>query len=472
MVSKATKPQGAVLIKYDNAINYPVEDQYYLVTDTTKHLKLRIDKTAIPESKEGRVWVYDFHWRGKRYKKTIGKLDKDSKGQGSLTPPQARDRVNKMENVRKDPVAPQNPLYFNPDEDNVLNLNNYFEDFLKERKIKKNSEYEINQKKSRYKRHIEDSFIGINPITELTYKKINDWFNSLVSKHGDAEAIKCLGLAKHMTKYLIKNNELTLPNKFTFVEIDDLREEIAQRNEEKKRPLTSEEFKAIWNACEQHHNPVEGLYIQFVMALGTRGKPIAELKEKDVKKIDGKYQFDVLHKGKPFPVVLNPLAKEVYEKAVKEAKQYPISPYLFPSYIYSRINSIGGTGRLRNKNQRNKGGSRYNKKVTGVRETPMNQVNRRRIWKGRVDRETKGKLAVYSRSGILGIAMQTCPSVRDVNVHDFRDTWATISDEGIATDLLQNYNKRTISKHYRKKLPEHYEGLADYREVKLKEILE
>ena len=195
------------------------------------------------------------------------------------------------------------------------------------------------------------------------------------------------------------------------------------------------------------------------MQTSARGKAIAELKRDDIKKVKGKYQFNTLHKGKRFLIVLNDTAEDIYLKALKEAKKYPISPYLFPNYIYSR-NGKGTQSTSRRQ------------EVIDVRAEPMDNNSMKRIFKGRSTKKVKGKLVKHTNGGIRGIASIAEPSILSVNLHDIRDTWASMSSNlEEATDLLQNTNTSTVAKHYRHKGAEHYTKLSLVRENLHKKIL-
>jgi len=152
---------------------------------------------------------------------------------------------------------------------------------------------------------------------------------------------------------------------------------------------------------------------------------------------------------------LNPSAEEVYLKTLKEAKKYPISPYLFPNYIYAKT---GGVAPVTN--------------VIGVRTEPMDNNTMKRIFKGRSTKQVMGKLVKHTNGGIRGIASIAEPSILTVNLHDIRDTWASMSSNlEEATDLLQNTNTSTVAKHYRHKGTEHYSNLADIRESLHKKLI-
>ena len=459
-VAEGSRPEEAVQIRYDNAITYPTpKDAPYFVSDTTKHLKLRILTTCIVGKPEGRTWYYDYYWNGKRCRAKLGTIGTESKTADSLTPKKARELVNSYESNR---LQGKHPLKEYEDDVSSMSLNSYYKSFMNRAEIKPsvskrgvvmgNTQYEYEQKEYRFKRAIKPNIIGTTPIVDLTVKEIREWFDNMVMST-PTEAVKCLNLAKHMTRCFIEDNEADVPNRFTKIDTKPVKKSIDESQE--KRPMNSEEYKALWWACEEWHNKVEGLFIQFIMQTSARGRAIADLKREDIKKVKGTYQFNTLHKGKRFLIVLNPSAEEVYLKALKEAKKYPISPYLFPNYIYAKT---GGVAPVTN--------------VIGVRTEPMDNNTMKRIFKGRSTKQVMGKLVKHTNGGIRGIASIAEPSILTVNLHDIRDTWASMSSNlEEATDLLQNTNSATVSKHYRHKGAEHYTKLSVVRENLHKKIL-
>jgi integrase len=459
-VAEGSRPEEAVQIRYDNAITYPTpKDAPYFVSDTTKHLKLRILTTCTVGKPEGRTWYYDYYWNGKRCRAKLGTIGTESKTADSLTPKKARELVNSYESNR---LQGKHPLKEYEDDVSSMSLNSYYKSFMNRAEIKPsvskrgvvmgNTQYEYEQKEYRFKRAIKPNIIGTTPIVDLTVKEIREWFDNMVMST-PTEAVKCLNLAKHMTRCFIEDNEADVPNRFTKIDTKPVKKSIDESQE--KRPMNSEEYKALWWACEEWHNKVEGLFIQFIMQTSARGRAIADLKREDIKKVKGTYQFNTLHKGKRFLIVLNPSAEEVYLKALKEAKKYPISPYLFPNYIYAKT---GGVAPVTN--------------VIGVRTEPMDNNTMKRIFKGRSTKQVMGKLVKHTNGGIRGIASIAEPSILTVNLHDIRDTWASMSSNlEEATDLLQNTNSATVSKHYRHKGAEHYTKLSVVRENLHKKIL-
>jgi integrase len=464
-VQQGSRPEEAVQIRYDNALTYPTpKDAPYFVSDTTKHLKLRILTTCIVGKPEGRTWYYDYYWNGKRCRAKLGTIGTESKTADSLTPKKARELVNSYESNR---LQGKHPLKEYEDDVSSMSLNIYYKSFMNRAEIKPsvskrgvvmgNTEWEYNQKALRYKRNLETNVIGKTPIVDLTVKEIREWFDEMVMST-PTEAVKSLNLAKHMTRCFIEDNEADVPNRFTKIDTKPVKKSIDENQE--KRPMTPEEYKALWFACDEWHNKVEGLFIQFIMQTSARGKAIADVKRDDVKKVKGQYQFNTLHKGKRFLIVLNDTAEDIYLKALKEAKKYPISPYLFPNYIYSRNGK--GTQSTSRRQQ-----------VIDVRAEPMDNNSMKRIFKGRSTKKVKGKLVKHTNGGIRGIASIAEPSILTVNLHDIRDTWASMSSNlEEATDLLQNTNSATVSKHYRHKGAEHYTKLSVVRENLHKKLLD
>ena len=226
-------------------------------------------------------------------------------------------------------------------------------------------------------------------------------------------------------------------NKFDRVDTQTIRKAVdLSRN---PTALTPEEFKAIWNACDEWFNKVEGLYVKFMMLVSARGKNVSEIKLTDMKKVNGKYWFNILHKGKPFPIVLNELAEDVYLQTLEARKKYNfISPYLFPHYVYDS-----------------------ERKVIGVTAKPMSKDTRQRIWRGRSTKQSKGKI-VKAIGGIKGLAALVVPSVATKSIHQIRHTYATNAENSYeAKDLLQNRTVGVIDKHYRQKDFENSLRLAD-----------
>ena len=176
-----------------------------------------------------------------------------------------------------------------------------------------------------------------------------------------------------------------------------------------------------------------------MMLVSARGKNVSEIKLTDMKKVNGKYWFNILHKGKPFPIVLNELAEDVYLQTLEARKKYNfISPYLFPHYVYDS-----------------------ERKVIGVTAKPMSKDTRQRIWRGRSTKQSKGKI-VKAIGGIKGLAALVVPSVATKSIHQIRHTYATNAENSYeAKDLLQNRTVGVIDKHYRQKDFENSLRLAD-----------
>ena len=424
-----------IQIKYENAINYkPDADNDYYVSDLLQnHLKLRVHK------KGSKVWVYDYIYRGKRKRHTFGTLAKERKGDG-LTPAQAREAVSAWEVLRK---QGKNPLAEKETNVRDMTLNKFFdEEFLHLSFVKPsqtlnrqgtpvrlgNSEDEYYAKQKIWNRHLRDTLGGV-PVIEITTKMVSTWFDK-IAKATPSHSLKVIGLAKFVTKQLLTMYEELdniTSNKFDRVDTQTIRKAVdLSRN---PTALTPEEFKAIWNACDEWHNKVEGLYVKFMMLVSARGKNVSEIKLTDMKKINGKYMFNILHKGKPFPIVLNDLAEEVYLKTLEARKQYPfISPYLFPHYVYDS-----------------------ERKVIGVTAKPMSKDTRQRIWRGRSTKQSRGMI-VKATGGIKGLASIVVPSVATKSIHQIRHTYATNAENSYeAKDLLQNRTVGVIDKHYRQK---------------------
>ena len=434
-----------IQIKYENAINYkPDADSDYFVSDLLQnHLKLRVLRSG------SKVWVYDYIYRGKRKRHTFGTLAKERKGDG-LTPAQARETVSAWEALRK---AGKNPLAEVAKDVRDMTLNKFFdEEFLHLSFVKPsstvnqqgtpvrlgNSEDEYYAKQKIWTKHLRDTLGGV-PVVEITTKMVSTWFDK-IAKATPSHSLKVIGLAKYVTsQMLLMYEELDnlTSNKFDRINTQDIRKAVdLSRN---PTALTPEEFKAIWNACDEWYNQVEGLYVKFMMLVSARGKNVSEIKLTDMKKVNGKYMFNILHKGKPFPIVLNELAEEVYLQTLEARKQYDfISPYLFPHYVYdSERNVIGVTGK------------------------PMSKDTRQRIWRGRSTKQSKGKL-VKATGGIKGLASVVVPSVATKSIHQIRHTYATNAENSYeAKDLLQNRTVGVIDKHYRQKDFENSLKLAD-----------
>ena len=444
-----------IQIKYENAINYkPDADNDYYVSDLLQnHLKLRVHK------KGSKVWVYDYIYRGKRKRHTFGTLAKERKGDG-LTPAQAREAVSAWEVLRK---QGKNPLAEKETNVRDMTLNKFFdEEFLHLSFVKPsqtlnrqgtpvrlgNSEDEYYAKQKIWNRHLRDTLGGV-PVIEITTKMVSTWFDK-IAKATPSHSLKVIGLAKYVTsQMLLMYEELDnlTSNKFDRINTQDIRKAVdLSRN---PTALTPEEFKAIWNACDEWHNKVEGLYVKFMMLVSARGKNVSEIKLTDMKKINGKYMFNILHKGKPFPIVLNDLAEEVYLQTLEAKKQYPfISQYLFPHYVYDS-----------------------ERRVIGVTDKPMSKDTRQRIWRGRSTKQSRGMI-VKATGGIKGLASLVVPSVATKSIHQIRHTYATNAENSYeAKDLLQNRTVGVIDKHYRQKDFENSLKLAETQSKIARQLL-
>ena len=440
------KPQGPVLIKAENAKKYPVDpDTDYRVADTTKHLKLRV----LPSGAMN--WEYDYIYRGKRKKQSLGPIGSDT-SKGELSPTQARSLVNGYELKRKKGLDP-----FSKDAKGI-SLNSYQDEYFNHVKIKPHtnkegvkfglSQAEWDDRKSRYRRHIEDTPVGQTPLILLQNSEIRDWFDALV-REKPVEAKQCLFLAKNMNKRVLKSSDQlasAIGNKFAEAideeEISELNERIDENRE--PRPITAKEGKAIWKARDESGDRIGALLVQFVMATGVRGISAMRLAKEDMEYGAGeeggeeKYHFTVKHKKRWDTVVLTELAEKVYlEILAHHKKEGWITEYLFPSEDWT-----GG-------------------KFHGLRNRHMNKQDKRRIFTGR---DSKGGIrgaAAAEAPTVLGVLSKTTRDkekhglwkIKPVGMHDIRDTFATKADNlEDATDMLQNSRtagKRTVEKHYR-----------------------
>ena len=426
------------------AINYIRNpDSDYFVSDLLQnHLKLRVLQSG------SKVWVYDYIYNNKRKRYTFGKLAKERKADG-FTPAQAREQVSLWEAKRN---QGKNPLIEVTADARTMTLNKFFdEEFLNLSIVKPsttvnqqgrtvrlgNSEDEYYAKQKIWDRHLRDT-LGDMPVKDISTKMVSDWFDK-IAKATPSHSLKVIGLAKFVTKQLLTMYEELdniTSNKFDRVDTQTIRKAVdLSRN---PTALTPEEFKAIWNACDEWFNKVEGLYVKFMMLVSARGKNVSEIKLTDMKKVNGKYLFNILHKGKPFPIVLNELAEDVYLQTLEARKKYNfISPYLFPHYVYDS-----------------------ERKVIGVTAKPMSKDTRQRSG-GRSTKQSKGKI-VKAIGGIKGLAALVVPSVATKSIHQIRHTYATNAENSYeAKDLLQNRTVGVIDKHYRQKDFENSLRLAD-----------
>ena len=428
-----------IQIKYENASDYkPNPDSDYFVADSKQdHLKLRVLRTG------QKTWVYDYLYNGKRKRHSFGELAKEAKGKG-LTPPQARQMVADWEAIRR---QGKNPMLSQDSDIKRITLNKFFdEDFLNLNYVKpsvirkKNAkgvweEVRQGQTTQTYKQNIAiwnnhvRKDIGDTPVIDLQVKVINSWW-SKIAENTPSHSIKIMGLVRFVMKELLNMHDdldsLT-SNKFIKIRIAGVRKGVDDLR--KPKPIEAPEFKALWEACKEWHNPVEGLYIQFIMATSARGQAVADIKCSDIKQKNGRYHFNTLHKNKLFPIVMNELVESIYLQTLEARKKYPLSPYLFPKYIYD--------------SERN---------ITGVAKTAIDSATRQRIWRGRSTKQSKGKLVVNTNGGLRGLASKTCRSVLTVGLHDVRDTFASHAENvQVATDMLQNKLTSTTDKHYREK---------------------
>ena len=444
-----------IQIKFENAINYKSNPDcdYYVSDLLQRHLKLRVLKSG------NKVWVYDYIYNGKRKRHTFGSLAKERKGDG-YTPSQARDVVSNWESMRK---RGKNPLAELETDVRTLTLNKFFdEEFLHLSFIKPsqtvnqqgkpvrlgNSEDEYYAKQKIWDHHLRNG-LGSIPVIDITTKMVANWFDE-IAKATPSHSLKVIGLAKYVTNQLLLRYEqldnLT-SNKFDRINTQEIRKAVDLSRS--PTALTPQEFKAIWNACDEWYNKVEGLYVKFMMLVSARGKNVSEIKLEDMKQMNGKYMFNILHKGKPFPIVLNDLAEDIYLQALEARKQYAfISPYLFPHYIYD--------------SERN---------VIGVTAKPMSKDARQRIWRGRSTKQVNGSI-VKAVGGIKGLASMNVPTVATKSIHQIRHTYATNAENSYeAKDLLQNRTIGVIDKHYRQKDFENSFKLAEKQKEIVKQLL-
>ena len=470
-VSITSKPDKPVQIRFDNAIHYPVDkDRHYFVSDTTKHLKLRILKSAIDGKPEGRSFVYDYYWQGKRKRYVLGQIAKDNTS--GITPPKARELVIGYEALRK---QGNHPLQEKQQSIKEITLNSHFEEWKELTKIKPHiiaargklpsrsggldpSFYK--QQLVRYDRHIRNT-IGTKSLVTLTTKEIEKWFGN-ISKNTETESLKCLNLAKQIVIHLLNTNEeleRLIPNRFKKIDQSDLNEKLKEQRQLNTVALEHEEFKALWNACDEWHNPVEGLFVKFVMASALRGKNVAHLKLNEIVKLRGRYQIRKKLKKPIITVRFTKTMEDIYKEVLKARNKYPQpkSGYLFPRYEYSRK------------------GSRQ--EVVGVLELPMTNDNMDRIYKGKNKVETNnGKTEDGKRirsvkmrkdGGIRGIAMNTEPTVGKYGLHDIRNTYSTMCESEEERARILGHTMGTVAEeHYTDstKASKYYDKFADKRE--------
>ena len=458
-VSLSSRPDKAVQIRFDNAINYPTEDFHYFVADTQPHLKLRILNSAVAGKPEGRSFYYDYYWQGKRIRHLLGQISKDNKS--GITPPKARELVIGYEALRK---QGKHPLQGQQKSIKEISLNSHFAVWKEDADIKPNVARDgtrdgldpkfYNQQVSRYNRHIKDT-IGHLPLTTLTTAQIKKWFDN-IRKETKTESLKCLNLAKQIVNHLLKYNEElaeVLPNRFSKVDQKKLNTELANKRELQAVALEPEEFRALWKACDEWHNEVEGLYIKFVMASALRGINVATLKLDEIVKKNGRYQVRKVMKKTLNTVRFTPTMEEIYKEVLKARKKYPQpeTGYLFPKYQYNQ-----------------------QREVINVAHVPMSNDNIDRIYKGKNKKEKqrtvngvriRETLKVLNSGGIRGIAQNTEPTVGKYGLHDIRNTYSTICDtEEERAVILGHSIGTTANKHYTQKDSRYFDKFADKRE--------
>lgn len=449
-------------ITYANAINYesdPDTDVFY--PDIQPHLKLRVFPQAVKGKPQHRKLYYDYYWGSKRGRHCIGQIAEDNKT--GITIAKARQIVIGYEARRKNPLSPSHPLGEKQRAFKGITLNSHFDSsFVKDGDIKPVQRKDgtrdgmlplvFKQQNDRFNRHIRES-IGTVPLTQLTTKEIKTWFNE-IREGAPSEAIKTLNLAKHIVSHLLKEDENianVLPNRFGNVDQKKLKQSIELQRKQNINPMEAEEFKAIWSACDKWHNPVEGLFIKFVMASVCRGVSVARIKTSDIETKKGRHQFTALMKKNMITIRFNDELEKIYKEVLKARKEYPQPEdgYLFPRYEYSTTQE-DSTKRV----------------VVGVHNKPMDNDCIDRIWKGRSSKLKKGKLVANKNGGIRGIAMEEETSCGKFGLHDIRDTFASfddITDEEKAR-LLGHKIGTVAEQSYTKANVNHWQKIADKRE--------
>lgn len=427
------RPDKPVLIKLTNAIAYPSDpDTDYRVSDTTKHLKLRVLRSGT------RHWEYDYIWKGKR--------QKYSWPLEGCTPPQARAKVAEWETNRK--VKKLDPF---TKAAKGISLVAFKDEYFEHRKIKPAtnskgvksglSEKEYYERKRRFDKHFADYAIAQTPLLKLQLSEIETWFDN-IAKDKPSEALACLFLGSHMTKYALKSSEElrgAIANKFdAAVDKDDvsaIKESIEESRT--KRPMTQKEWNALWDTCESYGDELGGLMVQFIMSLSTRGKHAIELSKTDIEfdEEEGVYHFTAKFKKKWDTVVLTDRAKKIYEKILAlHKKEGWITDYLFPSRDF-------------------RGGGKFQ----GLRNRPMNSNDKQLIFTGRDRRGGIRAAAAKIAPSILGIKSKTKADLerygefklKPLGLHDVRDTYATNAGNiSTATQMLQNSQDAVTKKHY------------------------
>ena len=465
------RPDGPVEIRLENALKYPIDpDRAYRVADTTHHLKLRVLTSG------ERYWEYDYIWNGKRHRTKLGDLGK-GKTDNTLTPAQARAIVGQKEATRKgidnqgigrDPYSKSSK---------GVSLNNQHEDYF-EGSIKPYSNkegiqtegvctQEYNERKRRFKKHIEPTVVGSTRLLSLDKSEIQKWFNSIARHSGNTEAKSCLFLAKHMTEHILDNNEElenAIGNRFKKVKLTKVNADI--KSSRKTRKISDEEMLAIWTACNQWPNKLDACFVKFIVTTASRGKPVMELEKADIE-YDAKrkvYHFTVLHKKKLDTVVLTDRGAEVYQEILEAHKELKIdSPYLFPSLDYTGL----------------KTGGHYNK----VRNRPMNTQDKKRLWTGTKYTSGIRAIAAMDVPSIAGVAPTTKKQRAErgrwiktpIGLHDVRDFYGSnASSREEAADMLQNIIKEPSATdiHYREKDFEYKMEVANKKAALLNIVLD
>tara|TARA_R100000458_G_C8275637_1_gene250765 strand:+ start:166 stop:1533 length:1368 start_codon:yes stop_codon:yes gene_type:complete len=450
------KPKGPVNIKLQNALNYPVDpDRDYRVADTTKHLKLRVLPSGY------KYWEYDYIWKGVRNKQEIGPLD----GPNAISPTKAREMVNGWEHNRK--VRKIDPF---TKAAKGISLSSIKDDYFNWRRIKPAttgkgvvtglSEAEYKERQRRFKRHFEGEIIAETSLLDLTLQEISSWFDGLVSEK-PVEALACLFLAKNMTKFAMKQSDelaQAISNKFELAVDEDELKEIRQAIDENrtKRPISKKEYQAIWEACDESADQLDGLIIQFIAATALRGKHAGDLLKADIQQADGKYFFTAKFKKNVDTVVLTETAEGVYNKLLALHKEQGwVTEFLFPS-----LNWTGG-------------------KYQGPRNRGMNKDDRKRAWTGNHGSGGIRAKAAKKEPSILGIKSKTQAEkerygewkLKPIGLHDIRDTFATEAEDSMdATNLLQNKKVSVTDKHYRETRLSEKIAVADKKQAIIRKL--
>ena len=426
------RPTKPVLIKAENAKDYPPDpDTDYRVSDTTKHLKLRIYKSG------NRVREYDYLYRGKR--------QKHKWAYESCTPTQARAKVAAWETNRKSGLDPFTKKAAG------ISLATFKDQYFEHKRIKPHtntkgvksglSQKEYYERLRRFNKHFEGYAISQTPLLKLQLSEISDWFNKL-SNETPSEAVACLFLGKHMTKKALESSDelrTAISNKFeAAINPDDLRDLKTTIDEGRdKRPLTEKEFKALDKTCKEYGDKLGGLMVRFIMATAVRGKHALDLAKADIvwDEDEEVYYFSAKFKRTWDTVVLGPTAKKIYEEILElHQEEGWITDYLFPSRDYT-----GG-------------------KYKGIRNRPMNSNDKQLIFTGRKRNSGIRAEAAKLAPSLLGVKAKTTADkdrygewkIKPVGLHDCRDTMASgASDLSTATAMIQNTSEQVTKKSYR-----------------------